>query len=98
GPRLRLDKLVQDGRTHPGRIEEVHERSMAEIEERIRRAGEDAVAEVGITDIYPQIARMLGRLQYATSYGENVLRHLVESAHIASALAAELGLDPAIAK
>ncbi len=98
GARMTLEKLVQDGRIHPARIEEVHERSMAEIEERIRRAGEDAVAEVGITDIHPEMVRLLGRLQYRTSYGQNVLRHLVESAHIASALAAELGLDPAIAK
>jgi ribonuclease Y len=95
---MTLEKLVQDGRIHPARIEEVHERSTAEIDERIRRAGEDAVAEVGITDIHPEMVKLLGRLQYRTSYGQNVLRHLVESAHIASALAAELGLDPAIAK
>jgi ribonucrease Y len=96
--RLTLEKLVQDGRIHPARIEEVHERSLAEIEERVRRAGEDAVAEVGITDIHPEMIKLLGRLQYRTSYGQNVLKHLVESAHIASALAAELGVDPSIAK
>jgi ribonuclease Y len=96
--RLTLEKLVQDGRIHPARIEEVHERSLAEIDERIRRAGEDAVAEVGITDIHPEMIKLLGRLQYRTSYGQNVLKHLVESAHIASALAAELGVDPAVAK
>jgi ribonuclease Y len=96
--RLSLEKLVQDGRIHPARIEEVHERSLAEIEERVRRAGEDAVAEVGITDIHPEMIKLLGRLQYRTSYGQNVLKHLVESAHIASALAAELGIDPSIAK
>jgi ribonuclease Y len=96
--RLSLEKLVQDGRIHPARIEEVHERSLAEIDERIRRAGEDAVAEVGITDIHPEMIKLLGRLQYRTSYGQNVLKHLVESAHIASALSAELGLDPSIAK
>jgi ribonucrease Y len=96
--RITLEKLVQDGRIHPARIEEVHERSTAEIDERIRRAGEDAVAEVGITDIHPEMVKLLGRLQYRTSYGQNVLRHLIESAHIASALAAELGLDPAVAK
>jgi ribonucrease Y len=96
--RLSLEKLVQDGRIHPARIEEVHERSLAEIEERVRRAGEDAVAEVGITDIHPEMIKLLGRLQYRTSYGQNVLKHLVESAHIASALAAELGIDPTIAK
>jgi ribonuclease Y len=96
--RLSLEKLVQDGRIHPARIEEVHERSLSEIDERIRRAGEDAVADVGITDIHPEMIKLLGRLQYRTSYGQNVLKHLVESAHIASALSGELGLDPAIAK
>src|SRR2546426_2485601 len=96
--RMTLEKLVQDGRIHPARIEEIHERSLREIEERIRRAGEDAVAEVEITDIHPEMIKLLGRLQYRTSYGQNVLKHLVESAHIASALSAELGLDPAIAK
>ena len=96
--RMTLEKLVQDGRIHPARIEEVHERSLADIEERIRRAGEDAVAEVSITDIHPEMIKLLGRLQFRTSYGQNVLRHLVESAHIASALASELGVDPTIAK
>ncbi len=96
--RLTLEKLVQDGRIHPARIEEVHERSLAEIDERIRRAGEDAVAEVGITDVHPEMVKLLGRLQYRTSYGQNVLKHLEESAFIASALASELGVDPAIAK
>jgi ribonuclease Y len=96
--RLTLEKLVQDGRIHPARIEEIHERSLAEIDERIRRAGEDAVADVGITDIHPEMVKILGRLQYRTSYGQNVLKHLVESAHIASSLAAELGVDPTIAK
>jgi len=96
--RMTLEKLVQDGRIHPARIEEVHERSLAEMEERIRRAGEDAVAEVGITDIHPEMVKLLGRLQFRTSYGQNVLRHLVESAHIGSALASELGIDPAIVK
>jgi ribonuclease Y len=96
--RLTLEKLVQDGRIHPARIEEVHERSLAELDERIRRAGEDAVAEVGLTEVHPEMVKLLGRLQYRTSYGQNVLKHLVESAHIASSLAAELGVDPTIAK
>jgi ribonucrease Y len=96
--RLTLEKLVQDGRIHPARIEEVHERSLAEIDEQIRRAGEDAVAEVGITDVHPEMVKLLGRLQYRTSYGQNVLKHLEESAFIASALASELGVDPTIAK
>jgi ribonuclease Y len=96
--RMTLEKLVADGRIHPARIEEVHERSQREIEERIRLAGEDAVAEVGITDIHPEMIKLLGRLQYRTSYGQNVLKHLVESAHIAAALAAEIGVDPVITK
>jgi ribonuclease Y len=95
---MTLEKLVADGRIHPARIEEMHERSLRELEEQIRRAGEEAAMEVGITDLHPEMIRLLGRLQYRTSYGQNVLKHLVESAHIASALAAELGLDPTIAK
>jgi ribonucrease Y len=96
--RMTLAKLVEDGRIHPARIEEVHERSLRELEEHVRRAGEDAVADVGITDIHPEMVKLLGRLQYRTSYGQNVLRHLVESAHIATSLAAEIGLDPTIVK
>ncbi len=96
--RLTLEKLVGDGRIHPARIEEMFERSQKEIEEQIRRAGEEAVLEVGITDMHPELVKLLGRLQYRTSYGQNVLRHLVESAHIAAAIAAELGLDPRVPK
>jgi ribonuclease Y len=96
--RMTLEKLVQDGRIQPARIEEVHERSVRDLEEQIRKSGEDAVAEVGLTDIHPELIKLLGRLQYRTSYGQNVLKHLVESAHIASALAAEIGVDPVIAK
>ncbi|MGQ0671173.1 MAG: ribonuclease Y [Actinomycetota bacterium] len=96
--RLTLEKLVSDGRIHPARIEETHERSVKEIEERIKRAGEEAVLDVGITDAHPEMVRLLGRLQYRTSYGQNVLKHLVESAHIAAAIASELGLDPRIPK
>jgi ribonucrease Y len=96
--RLTLEKLVQDGRIHPARIEESHERSTREIDEQIRRAGEEAVLEAAITDMHPEMIKLLGRLQFRTSYGQNVLRHLVESAHIAAAIAAELGVDPAIPK
>src|SRR6266542_534665 len=81
--RLTLEKLVSDGRIHPARIEEMHER---------------AVAEVGITDIHPEMIKVLGRLQYRTSYGQNVLRHLVESAHIGAAMASELGIDARLVK
>jgi ribonucrease Y len=96
--RMTLSKLVEDGRIHPARIEEVHERSQRALEEQVRRAGEDAVTEVGMTDIHPEMVRLLGRLQYRTSYGQNVLRHLVESAHIAGSLAAEIGVDPTVVK
>ncbi|MEP6476406.1 MAG: ribonuclease Y [Actinomycetota bacterium] len=96
--RMTLEKLVADGRIHPARIEEIHERSQREIDERIRRAGEDAVAEVGITDIHPEMIKLLGRLQFRTSYGQNVLKHLVESAHVAAAIASEIGVEPSITK
>jgi ribonuclease Y len=96
--RLTLEKLVQDGRIHPARIEETFERSQKEIDEQIRRAGEEAALETGITDLHPEMVRLLGRLQFRTSYGQNVLKHLVESAHIAAAIAAELGIDPTIPK
>jgi len=90
--RITLEKLIADGRIHPARIEEMHERAKGEVEQEIRKAGEEAVLEVGMTDVHPEMIRVLGRLQYRTSYGQNVLKHLVESAHIAGAMAAELGL------
>ncbi len=96
--RLTLEKLVSDGRIHPARIEEMHERSLREVDEEIKRAGEDAVHDVGITDVHPEMLKILGRLQYRTSYGQNVLKHLVESAHIGAGLAAELGVDPHLVK
>ena len=96
--RLTLEALVLDGRIHPHRIEEVHERSKAEVDHLCIRAGEDALVEVGITDMHPELVALLGRLRYRTSYGQNVLKHLVESAHIAGMMAAELGLDPTLLK
>jgi ribonuclease Y len=96
--RLTLEKLVQDGRIHPARIEETFERSQREIDEQIKRAGEEAVLDTGITDMHPEMIRLLGRLQFRTSYGQNVLKHLVESAHIAAAIASELGIDPTVPK
>jgi ribonuclease Y len=91
--RLTLEELVADGRIHPTRIEEVHERSCVEVERLCVRAGEDAALEMGITDLHPELVSTLGRLKYRTSYGQNVLRHLVESGHAAGLLADELGLD-----
>jgi ribonuclease Y len=91
--RLTLEKLVLDGRIHPHRIEEVHDLARQEVEQLCQRAAEDALVEVGITDIHPELATLLGRLRYRTSYGQNVLKHLVETAHIAGIMAAELRLD-----
>jgi ribonuclease Y len=96
--RITLEKLVSDGRIHPARIEETHQRALAEVDEQIKRAGEEALVEVGITDVHPEMVKVLGRLQYRTSYGQNVLRHLVEAAHIGAAIAAEMGLDPKLVK
>jgi ribonucrease Y len=96
--RLTLEKLVQDGRIHPARIEEMYGRSQKEVEDQIKRAGEWAVSETGITDVHPEMIRVLGRLQFRTSYGQNVLKHLVESAQIAGVMAAELGIEPALVK
>src|SRR5580693_9058620 len=92
--RLTLERLVNDGRIHPQRIEEAYERSKADVEQLCVRAGEDALTEFGITDMHPELMALLGRLRYRTSYGQNVLNHLVESAHIAGMMASELGLDP----
>lgn len=96
--RLTLEDLVADGRIHPARIEEVYERSQRSIADRIRRAAEDAMAEVGIVDLHEDLIPILGSLAYRTSYGQNVLRHLVECAHLAGVMAAELGLDVAVCK
>jgi ribonuclease Y len=92
--RLTLEKLVLDGRIHPHRIEEVFDASRHEVERLCQRAAEDALVEVGITDLHPELLTLLGRLRYRTSYGQNVLKHLVETAHIAGIMAAELRLDP----
>jgi ribonuclease Y len=96
--RLALERLVLDGRIHPQRIEEAYEQSKAEVEQLCIRAGEDALVELSITDLHPELVTLLGRLRYRTSYGQNVLRHLVESAFIAGMMASELGLDPVLLK
>jgi ribonuclease Y len=96
--RLTLDALVTDGRIHPHRIEEVYERSVAEVEQLCVRHGEDALTDTGITDMHPELIALLGRLRYRTSYGQNVLGHLLESAHLAGMMAAELGVEPAPVK
>ena len=96
--RLTLERLIADGRIHPQRIEEVYEQSRRAISELCVRAGEDALIDVGITGMHPELTQLLGQLKYRTSYGQNVLKHLVESAHIAGMMASELGLDPVLLK
>jgi ribonuclease Y len=96
--RLTLERLIADGRIHPQRIEEVYEQSRRAISELCVRAGEDALIDLGITGMHPELTQLLGQLKYRTSYGQNVLKHLVESAHIAGMMASELGLDPALLK
>jgi ribonucrease Y len=96
--RLTLERLITDGRIHPQRIEDAYERGKTEIEQLCKRAGEDALVELGITDMHSELVDLLGRLRYRTSYGQNVLRHLVESAHIAGMMASELRMDPALLK
>ncbi len=91
--RRALEKLVESGRIHPSSIEEAYEKAREEVEQSIRDSGEWALLEVGVTKMHPELITLLGRLQYRTSYGQNVLSHLVQSAHIAGMLAAELGVD-----
>jgi ribonucrease Y len=96
--RLALTKLIQDGRIHPGRIEEVVAKAKAEVELVMRQAGEAAAYETGVPGLPPEIIRLLGRLKYRTSYGQNVLQHSVETARLGAVIAAEIGADAMVAK
>jgi ribonucrease Y len=96
--RLALERLVADGRIHPARIEEVVAKVKSEVENRIRELGEMACLDVGIPGIHAEIQNLLGRLHYRTSYGQNILNHAIEVAHLAGMIAAELGLDQKMAK
>ena len=96
--RIALEKLIVDGRIHPARIEEMVERAKKDVENDIKEEGEQATLETGVHGLHPEIIRLLGRLKYRTSYGQNVLKHSIEVSYLASVMASELGLDVNLAK
>lgn len=96
--RIALERLIADGRIHPARIEEMVERARKEVDAAIRDAGEQATLETDVHGLHPEIVKLLGRLRFRTSYGQNVLKHSVEVAHLAGIMAAELGVDALLAK
>ncbi len=96
--RISLEKLISDGRIHPARVEEMVEKARREVEATIKHEGERAVLESGVNGIHPELVKLLGRLRYRTSYGQNVLNHSLEVAYLSGIIASELGMDPTIAK
>ena len=96
--RIALERLIQDGRIHPARIEETVEKVKKELDQQIKEAGEAATYECGVFGLHPEIVKLLGRLKFRTSYGQNVLRHSIEVSHLAGVMATELGVDAALAK
>ncbi len=96
--RLTLEKLIQDGRVHPARIEEMYEKSKREVEQTIKQTGERAVVDAGVNGVHPELVKLLGKLKYRTSFGQNVLNHSLEVSYIAGLMAQELGADVKQAK
>ncbi|NLK96262.1 MAG: ribonuclease Y [Clostridiales bacterium] len=96
--KIALEKLIVDGRIHPARIEEMVERAQKDVENDIKEEGEQATLETGVHGVHPEIIRLLGRLKYRTSYGQNVLKHSIEVSYLAGLMASELGLDVTLAK
>ena len=96
--RITIEKLIQDGRIHPARIEELYEKAKREVEQTIKQTGEQALMEAGVDRVHPEIVKLLGKLRYRTSYGQNVLKHSLEVSFIAGLMASELGADVKSAK
>ena len=96
--RLTIEKLISDGRIHPARIEEMYEKSRREVEQTIRQTGERAVIDAGVNGVHPELVKLLGKLKYRTSYGQNVLNHSLEVSYLAGLMAAEIGADVTLAK
>lgn len=96
--RIALEKLIVDGRIHPARIEEMVNKAQKEVDNQIKEAGEQAVFDVGIHNLHPEVVKLLGRLKYRSSYGQNVLKHSIEVAHLAASMAAEIGANVKLAK
>lgn len=96
--RIALERLIIDGRVHPARIEEMVEKAKKEVEQNIKEEGETATFETGVHNLHPELIKLLGKLKFRTSYGQNVLKHSMEVSHLCGIMAAELGIDPTLAK
>ncbi|MEG1008656.1 MAG: ribonuclease Y [Clostridia bacterium] len=96
--RIAIERLITDGRVHPGKIEDMVEKAKIEVENTIKEEGERALYETGVINVHPELIKLLGKLRFRTSYGQNVLNHSIEVSHIAGLIASEIGIDPTIAK